>query len=222
MPINATVIEQTDCNHGWQRIRIQIPNLATSPQPGQHLIFADQQLAIMQSDNRGNIDCLLSPDQPKLTTGPIKINGLGGQPLQLDPRFKYPLLIGQNQGIASMIFFSATIRRQTDLRPLVLLGSHRGFPFRPQPSQILVSGLAVAAAPLLENWKVASRLATTTEQPGCHEGTAVELAANWLSNLNTAEIKQVAIYVSGDAITCQSAAQLATEYRLVIQSANDV
>lgn len=221
MTIPATIIEQTDCGHGWQYVRIHIQNLVTPPQPGQHLLLADQRLAIMNSDTRNNIECLLSPDQPTLATGTIEINGLGGQPLQLDPRFNYPLLIGQGSGIATMIFFSATIRRQAKFRPLVLLGSGCGFPFRPQPSHILVSGLAanaVAAAPLLEDWKIASRLATSTEQPGCHEGTATELAATWLSNLNSEERKQVAIYASGDAITCQSAAKLATDYRLVIQT----
>jgi hypothetical protein len=223
MTINSTIIEQTDCGHGWQYIRIQIQNLVTSPQPGQHLILADQQLPIMNSDHRGNIECLLPPAHAKLTTGAVKINGLGGQPLQLDPRFNYPLLIGQDPGVATMIFFSAAIRRQANLCPLVLLGSRQEFPFRPQPSQILVSGLpaeAVAAAPLLEDWKIASRLATTTEQPGCYEGTATELAANWLLNLNSEQRKRVAIYACGDSNTCQSVAKLATDYRLVIQTTN--
>lgn len=223
MSLLAKVTERVDCGHGWQRIRIQIPNLITSPQPGQYLMVADQQLPVMNNDNRGNIECLLPTDQPKLTTASIDINGLGGQPLQLDPRFAYPLLLGQDRGIATMIFFSATIRRQPNLRPLVLLGSRNNFPFRPQPSHILVSGLpaaAVAAAPLLEDWKIASRLAIAADQPGCFEGTVLELATIWLSNLSSEERKQVAIYASGDDTTNQSAVKLASDYRLAIQTAN--
>lgn len=225
MSLLAEVTEQVDCGHGWQRIRIQAPNINTSPQPGQYLIVAGQPLPVMNSGNRGNIECLLSPDHTKLTTGSIEINSLGGQPLQLDPRFTYPLLLGQDRGIAAMIFFCATIRRHTNLRPLVLLGCRNNFPFRPQPSHILVSGLpaeAVAAAPLLEDWKIASRLAIAADQPGCFEGTAIELATIWLSNLSSEERKQVAIYASGDHTTNQSAVKLATDYRLAIQTANHV
>lgn len=225
MSLTATVIDDVDCGHGWRRIRIQIHHLITQPQPGQSINLGDRCLPIMFSDHRGSVECLVTSDQWPETTSVIKIFGIDGTPLRVDPRFRYPLLIGQDSGIAAMIFFSATMKHQADLRPLVLLGSHHGFPFRPQPSQILVPGLTpgiVAAAPLLEDWKIASRLASKVELPGCHDGTAVELSAQWLNNLDPEERKHVTLYVSGDNDTCLAAEHLATQYRLAIQSVTAV
>ena len=64
-------------------------------------------------------------------------------------------------------------------KPLVLLGSHTPFPFRPRPSVIVVPGIptgVIACMPLLEEWGIASRLASTADLPGCFEGTVTDLA----------------------------------------------
>src|ERR1700722_18226857 len=68
---------------------------------------------------------------------------------------------------------TAPSARTVPLRPLVLLGSDTSFPFRPRPSVIIVPGIptgVIACMPLLEEWGIASRLASTLDLPGCFEG----------------------------------------------------
>jgi dihydroorotate dehydrogenase electron transfer subunit len=82
-------------------------------------------------------------------------------------------------------------------RPLVLLGSAGPFPFRPRPSVILVPGMppgVIACMPLLEEWGIASRLASTLDLPGCFEGAVRTLADVWLASLNGEELAQVEVF----------------------------
>ena len=54
-------------------------------------------------------------------------------------------------------------------KPLVLMGSEIPFPFRARPSQILVAGIpagAIACMPMLDEWGIASRLASKRGFPG--------------------------------------------------------
>ncbi len=105
------------------------------------------------------------------------------------------LVIGEGAGIGPAIYF-AERNRATLTRPLVLLGSDTPFPFRPRPSVIVVPGIpigVIACMPLLEEWGIASRLASTLDLPGCFAGTATALADIWLASLAAAERAQVEI-----------------------------
>lgn len=101
------------------------------------------------------------------------------------------LVIGEGAGIGPAIHFAERNRAK---RLLVLLGSETPFPFRPRPSVIVVPGIptgVIACMPLLEEWGIASRLASTLDLPGCYEGTATALADLWLSSLEAPERAEV-------------------------------
>ena len=106
-------------------------------------------------------------------------------------------------------------------RPLVLLGSTGlPFPFRPRPSVIVVPGIPtgiIACMPLLEEWGVASRLASTLDLPGCFEGSAVALADTWLGSLTASELAEVEIFPNGSTSMVQAALELAGQHGVECQ-----
>ena len=52
--------------------------------------------------------------------------------------------------------------------------------------------------PLLEEWGIASRLASTLDLPGCFEGAVTTLADVWLASLNDEELAQVEVFGSDE------------------------
>jgi dihydroorotate dehydrogenase electron transfer subunit len=107
------------------------------------------------------------------------------------------------------------------LKPLVLLGSDTSFPFRPCPSVIIVPGIptgVIACMPLLEEWGIASRLASTADLPGCFEGTVTALADAWLSSLNRIDLEEVEIFAHGPAPMLEATANLARRYAVPYQT----
>lgn len=136
-----------------------------------------------------------------------------------DPARPRVLLLGEGAGIAPVVELAGTLRylASEGFRPLVLLGAEERFPFRPRPSRILVPGMpegVIAAAPLLEEWGIASRLASRAGLPGCHEGTAVDLAESWLRALPPEMLREVAIFARGPDGIRGAAAGLAREWAL--------
>ena len=107
--------------------------------------------------------------------------------------------------------------------PLVLLGSDTPFPFRPRPSVIVVPGIptgVIACMPLLEEWGIASRLASTADLPGCFEGSVTDLAGAWLSSLSPADLAEVEILSCGPPPMLESAAALARRYNVPHQTSS--
>jgi dihydroorotate dehydrogenase electron transfer subunit len=105
-------------------------------------------------------------------------------------------------------------------KPLVLLGSDTPFPFRPRPSVIIVPGIPtgiIACMPLLEEWGIASRLASTADLPGCFEGTVTALADAWLSSLTPSELAEVEIFANGPAPMLDACASLARTFGIPCQ-----
>jgi dihydroorotate dehydrogenase electron transfer subunit len=68
---------------------------------------------------------------------------------------------------------------------LVLLGADTTFSFKPRPSTILVPCIpagVIACVPQLDEFGIASRLASPLGLPGCHDGSVIELAELWLTS----------------------------------------
>lgn len=113
------------------------------------------------------------------------------------------LLIGADDALP------ATIRRAMELHQqlpalslLVLLGSQDSFPFRARPTTLMLDGMpdhVIACAPMLEQWQIASRLASTLGLPGCHDGDVVELTDLWLATLQPAALAEVQLAVQESA-----------------------
>jgi len=142
-----------------------------------------------------------------------------GQPFEVTER--RPLLIGGGVGMPPMIFIADVLRRrQDDTRPFVILGSEVPFPFTARPSQIMVPGMAegvIGAMPLLEDWGIASRLASLQGYPGGLEGYVTDLARHWLDALDETARAEVGVYACGPHPMLEAVVALAREYDLPVQ-----
>ncbi|MGV6826240.1 MAG: dihydroorotate dehydrogenase electron transfer subunit [bacterium] len=148
----------------------------------------------------------------------LEMLGPIGQPFNVTE--KRPLLIGGGVGMPPMIFIADQLRQQNDKEPFVILGSEVPFPFQPRPSQIMVPGVpegVIAAAPLLEDWNIASRLASKAGFPGTFDGYVTDLARTWLEALSPEQRQQVGVYACGPHPMLAGVVQLAREFDLPVQ-----
>jgi dihydroorotate dehydrogenase electron transfer subunit len=74
--------------------------------------------------------------------------------------------------------------------------------------------------PLLEEWGIASRLASTADLPGCFEGAVTELADAWLSALEPTALAEVEIFSHGPAPMLEATAILARRYGVPCQTSS--
>ncbi len=214
-------------------LRLQAPECATHALPGQfvHLTVHPLQplrrpISIMRvSATEGWVDLLYkmvgtgTQKLSKRVVGEtISLLGPIGQPFA--PTRKRPLMIGGGVGMPPMIFLAEAVRDDKDLQPFVILGSEVPFPFNPQPSQIMVPGLqdsVIAAMPLLDDWGIASRLASLQGYPGCHEGYVTDLARDWLNSLDEAARNEVEIFTCGPHPMLEAVVNLAREFDIPVQ-----
>ncbi len=151
----------------------------------------------------------------------IDLLGPIGRPFEVDAARTRPLLIGGGVGIPPMIFLAQALRARLEtLSPLVLMGSEVPFPFQARPSRIVLKTMpegVIGAMPLLDDWGIASRLASRQGYAGCHEGLVTELARRWLEALGEAQRGQVAVYACGPHPMLEAVAALARDHRLPCQ-----
>ena len=132
------------------------------------------------------------------------------------------LLIGEGAGIGPTLFLAEQMRTK-QWSVLVLLGSDTPFPFRPRPSVIVVPGIptgVIACMPLLEEWGIASRLASTADLPGCFEGSVTDLADAWLSSLSPADLAEVEVFACGPAPMLETTATVARRHNVPYQTSS--
>ncbi len=213
-------------------LRLQAPECARRAQPGQfaHLCVHPQRplrrpISIMRVDAAaGWVEFLYKVvgDGTRLLAqrqAGESLSCLGPIGVPFSVRERRPLLIGGGVGMPPMIFLADRLRT-TAAQPLVILGSEVPFPFTARPSQILVPGLpegVIAAMPLLDDWGVASRLASRQGYPGCHPGYVTDLARRWLDNLDTSARAEVALYACGPHPMLEAVVQVARDYGLPVQ-----
>lgn len=131
-----------------------------------------------------------------------------------------PLMIGGGVGMPPMIFAAESIKDNSNYKPFVILGSEVPFPFNPRPSQIIIPGLpdgVIAAMPLLDDWKIPSRLASLQGYAGCHQGYVTDLARAWLETLDEQARSEVEIISCGPHPMLEAVAALAREYDIPCQ-----
>jgi dihydroorotate dehydrogenase electron transfer subunit len=234
---DAPVLDQTEYAGDQYVLRLEAPKCAARAAPGSfvHLtcdpdLPMRRPLSIMRADReRGTVEVLYKivgtglralaqrrPGDVVSVLGPI------GQPFVPHPARPRPLLIGGGVGIPPMVFLAERLReeRAAGWEPLVLMGSEIPFPFRARPSTILVAGIpagAIACMPLLDEWGIASRLASRADYPGCFEGLVTELADHWLGALGARERARVELFACGPTPMLQAVARLARRYELPCQ-----
>jgi dihydroorotate dehydrogenase electron transfer subunit len=150
----------------------------------------------------------------------ISLMGPIGKPFTPSESCRRPLLIGGGVGMPPMIFLAESLRKQSDIQPMVILGSEVPFPFKPAPSQIVIPGVpegVIAAMPLLDDWGVASRLASLQGYAGCFEGYVTDLARHWLDGLDSSARESVEIFSCGPHPMLEAVAALAKEYEIPCQ-----
>lgn len=243
----ARVLQQTAYDGNQLVLRLHSPKCAARALPGSFVhvtcdptIPMRRPLSIMRVDPQaGWIEVLYKVLGPGLhalaarragdtvsTLGPI------GKPFIVHPERPRPLLIGGGVGIPPMVFLSDTLRaRPPDVaptrtaqaaawKPLVLMGSEIPFPFRTRPSATVVAGMpdgTIACMPLLEEWGIASRLASRAGFPGCFDGFVTELADQWLATLGPQELAEVEIFACGPTPMLQAAAKVARKHGVACQ-----
>ena len=152
-----------------------------------------------------------------------KLDLLGpiGVPFRAHMERPRPLLIGGGVGIPPMIFLADQLRAiKGAYQPLVIMGSEVPFPFQARPSQIMVPGIpadSIAAMPLLEDWGIASRLASKQGYPGVFDGYVTDLARHWLDALSDEQRREVEVFSCGPHPMLEAVAALAREYHLPCQ-----
>ena len=234
---DALVLQQTAFDGDQFVLRVAAPKCAARAEPGSfvHLtcdaaIPMRRPLSIMRADaEQGWIEILykvLGPGLRALAARKAgeKISTLGpiGRPFTPHPERPRTLLIGGGVGIPPMVFLAERLRDRTDAewRPLVLMGSEIPFPFRTRPSRIVVAGIpdgSIACMPLLDEWGVASRLASRADLPGCFDGFVTQLAEKWLEPLSPAGLAEVEIFACGPTPMLAATAKLARRYALPCQ-----
>ncbi len=216
-------------------LRIEAPKCAAHARPGSfaHLtcdpsIPMRRPLSIMRADAQaGWIEILykvvgagLHALAARKAGDTISVLGPIGKPFRPHPQRPRPLLIGGGVGIPPMVFLAETLKADARYRPLVLMGSEVPFPFRTRPSSILVGGIpegSIACMPLLEEWRVPSRLASRSDFPGCFPGFVTELADHWLSGLDPAQRAEVEIFACGPTPMLKATAALARRHGVKAQ-----
>ncbi|RMG56851.1 MAG: dihydroorotate dehydrogenase electron transfer subunit [Gammaproteobacteria bacterium] len=150
----------------------------------------------------------------------LSILGPIGRPFEFHPERPRPLLIGGGVGMPPMIFSAQQLKDDARFSPFVILGSEVPFPFRSRPSRLMLPGMpdgVIGCMPLLEDWGVASRLASLRGYPGCFEGYVTELARHWLEALEPAALAEVEVFACGPHPMLESVAALARAYDLPCQ-----
>jgi dihydroorotate dehydrogenase electron transfer subunit len=233
----AKVLQHTAYDGDQWVLRLSAPKCAARAEPGSfvHLtcdpaIPMRRPLSIMRADaGAGWIEILYKvtgaglhalasrkPGESLSTLGPI------GRPFEAHPEHPRVLLIGGGVGIPPMIFLADRLRARNDAewKPLVLMGSEIPFPFRTRPSRIVVAGIpdgSIACMPLLDEWGVASRLASRSEFPGCFDGFVTQLAEKWLEPLSPEGLAEVEIFACGPTPMLEATAKLARRYAVPCQ-----
>jgi dihydroorotate dehydrogenase electron transfer subunit len=70
----------------------------------------------------------------------------------------------------------------------------------------------IACMPLLDQWGIASRLASLAELPGCFEGLVTDLAQRWLEPLTSEGLAEVEVFACGSTHMLESTMRLARHY----------
>ena len=216
-------------------MRVQAPKIAANAKPGSfaHLTVHPlrpmrRPISIMRvNKEQGWVDFLYK----KLGEGTallaerevgeqINIMGPIGKAFEIKPELKRPLLIGGGVGMPPMVFIAEACKQSGGYEPLVILGSEVPFPFTTKPSEIMVPGIpdgVIASMPLLDDWNIASRLASLQGYAGTYEGYVTDLARHWLTALTDEQRNEVEIYSCGPHPMLEAVAKLAKEFDLPCQ-----
>ncbi len=149
----------------------------------------------------------------------LSVLGPIGRPFEPSPGRPNALLIGGGVGIPPMVFLAETLR-DTDWKPLAILGSEIPFPFGLEKSEIPTPWLdddINSAMPLLDRWGVPSRLTSLSDFDGCYRGYVTDLAERWVQSLDDKERAKTEVFACGPTPMLKAVAEFAERYDLPCQ-----
>jgi dihydroorotate dehydrogenase electron transfer subunit len=233
---NAEILEHHQHAGAQHVLRVSAPQIAQRAEAGSFVhLQCDPQLAMRRPISIMRVDAeagwveflykvlghgtqLLArrkPGERVSLLGPI------GVPFRLHRERSRPVLIGGGVGIPPMIFLADVLRGHKETyQPFVIMGSEVPFPFSPRPSTIMVPGMPdgiIACMPLLEDWGIASRLASQQGFPGCHDGYVTDLARRYLDALDDSQRQQIEIFSCGPHPMLEAVAKVAKDYGVPCQ-----
>jgi dihydroorotate dehydrogenase electron transfer subunit len=231
------VLEQTAFDAGQFVIRIAAPKCASHATPGSfaHVtchphIPMRRPLSLMRADARaGWVEILYKVEGQGLHAlslarpgDVLSILGPIGQGFSAHPARPRALLLGGGVGIPPVVFLAEHLlsRKDAAWEPLAFFGSEVPFPFSARAARASVAGIAPhvsASMPLLDDWGVASRLASRSGFDGCFDGFVTELADAWLQTLSVEELSCVEIFACGPTPMLEAAAHLSRRFAVACQ-----
>ena len=143
-----------------------------------------------------------------------------GNSFILSDTTKRPVLLGGGVGIPPIIYFAEYLNKNLGIKPLTLMGSEIPFPFKVEPSRILIEGMpgdAIAAMTLLEDLGIPSRLTSRQGYSGCYDGFIHELANQWLQTLSDKQKSEIELYACGPEPMLEAVAKLSQMHGLPCQ-----
>lgn len=233
---DAEILSQHAFEEAQFILRVHAPKCANTAKPGQfsHIQCDPQRLmrrplSIMRvSATEGWIEFLYKAvgqgtellAQRKVGES-ISVMGPIGRPFELNVSKPKALLLGGGVGIPPMICLSESIKdNETDIKPIVFMGSEVPFPFERKASALAINGIDQEVSdclPLLEQWNIPSRLASLQGYDGVYKGYITDLARDWLKTLSEEDLQQVEIYSCGPTPMLKAVAALAKEFDVPCQ-----
>lgn len=231
------VLEQAAFDAGQFVIRIEAPKCAAHATPGSfaHLTCHEtipmrRPLSLMRADARaGWVEILYKVEGSGLhalsqaqSGDTLSILGPIGCGFTLHPARPRAVLIGGGVGMPPVVFLAEHLlsRKDAPWAPLAFMGSEVPFPFRAQSARTSLAGIAAevsASMPLMNDWGIASRLASRSGFAGCFNGFVTELVQAWLQTLAPQELDAVEIFACGPTPMLAAAARLARRHGVACQ-----
>lgn len=222
----AVSVAQCELSENHVILRLQLPN-GTPEFAAGHILRIS-----LAGENHTLVLLRIKPNwiegimhrSPVWQDSPLTLEILACQGANLQVQRALPLLVSDGISGASLIALAEALKNQAAFQPLVLL-SAESLPFAPRPSQIYLKGMpagVIAAIPLLEDWKIASRLASTEDAVGCFEGSVIELATHWLAQLQSDAVQHVEIIAAGKPEFLSELARLAVHYAVPFQEVRHI
>lgn len=214
--------------HAPKTARRAVPGSFAHIQCGEHMPMR-RPFSMMRTDpTEGWVEFLYkaigsgSAELAKRVTGDtVSLLGPVGNGFSPSENQRRPVLIGGGVGIPPMVFLADHLRqRHNQAQPIVFMGSEVPFPFPSRPSEIFVDGIpngVIGCLPLLDDWGIPSRLASTQGFAGCYDGFVTDLAREWLYSLHGDARKEIEIFACGPTPMLKAAASLARDLELPAQ-----
>ena len=217
-------------------MRVQAPKCAAATLPGQFAHITCHPLRLMRrpisimrtSPKQGWVDFLYKVvgEGTELLSAQVVGESVSliapiGKPFTLSENTKHHLLIVGGVGMPPMVAIADALQQQGRAKQtFALLGSEVPFPFNPQPSTFMINGIpdgVIATMPLMEDWRIACRLASLQAFAGCFQGYITELASLWLEQLSDEDRKQTMIYSCGPTPMLEAVAKVSAQYHVAAQ-----